>query len=108
MADWRRFIEPGTRTHLEAQLKEIAKYKGAYMRAENPANAQLWCGLAFLSKQIFDLNLRMNYLERALKDITGKRAKEGKKERKEKDADPAKALHDVLRKFKAGKEYKAR
>lgn len=65
---WRKNIDLSIRDHLEAQINETGRYRNSYKLAKNPAEAQLWCAIANLSKQIFDLHLKMNYLERALKD----------------------------------------
>ena len=71
-SDWRKEIDPMVKDHLEAQIKETARYKKSYEKAKNKANAQLWIAVANLSKQLFNLNLKFNYLERALKDsLTG-------------------------------------
>lgn len=70
-------MEKGLRSHLEAQIRESSRHKKAYMNSKQPYNAQLWVAIASLSKQIFDLNLKMNYLERALRDGLGKKRSEG-------------------------------
>lgn len=69
---WRSDIDPMVKDHLEAQIKETARYKKSYEKAKNKADAQLWIAVANLSRQLFNLNLKLNYLERALKDsLTG-------------------------------------
>lgn len=65
---WRDNVDPMIKNHLELQIKESAKFN-SYKKAKNPALAQLWVAVANLSKQIFDLNLKLNYLENALKDL---------------------------------------
>lgn len=65
---WRKDIDPMVKDHLEAQIKETARYKKSYEKAKNKADAQLWIAVANLSRQLFNLNLKLNYLERALKD----------------------------------------
>lgn len=67
--DWKDLLEGGLKSHLNAQLKESMKHKSAYVEAKNPSNAQLWVAIATLSQQMFNLNLKLDYLERALKDI---------------------------------------
>lgn len=73
MNNWRKHVNSGLKSHLEAQIRESTRHKKAYTRSKQPANAQLWVAIANLSKQILDLNLKMNYLERALRDIGGKK-----------------------------------
>lgn len=68
MKNWRNSVDGTLRPHLEAQIRESSRHKYAYSKAKNKANAQLWVAVANMNKQIFDLNLRMNYLERALQD----------------------------------------
>lgn len=66
--NWRDNVGSGLREHLEVQISEASKQEHAYRYAKNRSNAQLWCAIANLSKQLFDLNLRLNYLERALRE----------------------------------------
>lgn len=73
---WRKNIDLSIKDHLEAQINEAAKHRKAYGLAKKPANAQLWCAIANLSKQIFDLHLKLNYLERVLKDLMPKKKNE--------------------------------
>lgn len=70
---WKDKVDMDIKAHLEKQVKETLKYKNAYLNAKNPADAQLWCAVAGLSKQLFDINLKLTYLERALKDIGAKK-----------------------------------
>lgn len=68
-SEWRRHVDPLLREHLLTQINETSRQRRAIVRAKNKSNAQLWVAVANLSKQIFDLNLKLNYLERALQDI---------------------------------------
>lgn len=78
--NWREKVDPMVRHHLEREIKSIIGDKKAYSKAKNPSNAQLWCAIGNLSKQIFDLNLKLAYIERALKDIIVKpKVKKSKK-----------------------------
>ncbi len=67
--NWREKIDKILRSYVENQIKEASKERKAYLSASDPKNAQLWIAIGNLSKQIFELNLRLNYLERALRDI---------------------------------------
>lgn len=73
--NWRNNVDPLIRSHLERQIAESVRHRKAYNLSESPSNSQLWIAIANLSKSIFDINLKLNYLERALKDIAGKRTK---------------------------------
>ncbi len=72
--NWRKLVDPSIRGYLEMQVKEASRHKNAYRLSENPSNAQLWVAIANLSKQMFDINLKLNYLERALRDIGARKA----------------------------------
>ncbi len=86
MPNWRNQVDPAIRNHLEIQVRESAKNRGAIEQAPNEANAQLWCAIANLSKQNFNLELKIKYLERLLSDLLKSKTKsKGKKEREEID-----------------------
>jgi len=65
---WRGNVEPGIKDHMESLIGNVYRYKNSYKKSKNPSAAQLWCALAIMSKQIFELNLKIKLLERALKD----------------------------------------
>lgn len=81
---WRDTVDPSIRGYLEMQVKETSRHKNSYRLSENPSNAQLWVAIANLSKQLFDINLKLNYLERALRDIAGKKPESKETEKKTK------------------------
>ena len=72
MNNWRDKVSKDIFDHLEAQINESTKYKEAYEEAPNKGDAQLWIAIATLSKQIFDLNLKIKYLEGVLKEFDKK------------------------------------
>lgn len=83
---WRDNVNSAIKTHLDKQIAESIKDRKAYEEASNPGNAQLWVAVANLSKEIFDLNLKFGYLEKALRDMTpGKKKVVKKKSSKGKD-----------------------
>lgn len=71
--DWRENIDTMIKDHLEIQINESAKHRNSYKKSKDPAKAQLWVAVANLSKQIFEMNLKLNYIERALKDLGKKK-----------------------------------
>jgi len=79
---WRSRINPGIRDHLELQILNASRHRKAYSEAKNPSIAQLWCAIANLSKQNFDLKLKISYLEKLLKDSLQKKPKKRKKAKK--------------------------
>lgn len=66
---WRKNVDPIIKEYLDLQVKESNKFKNAYSKAKNPANAQLWIAIANLSKHIFSLELKIKYLEGTMKDM---------------------------------------
>ncbi|MEW6063356.1 MAG: hypothetical protein AB1571_03235 [Nanoarchaeota archaeon] len=94
MKSWRDDVDKSIKNHLELQIKETISHSSAYSKAKNQANAQLWIAIANLSKQIFDLNLKMKFLEKALQEIA--RPKAQVKQAKQKDL---KELKKSLRKL---------
>lgn len=92
MADWRNKVDPALRDYLEAQVRETTLHKNAYTAAKNQGNAQLWIAIAVLSKQLFTINMKLNVLEDALREIDGKvraiKEKEVTVYREEKAEDP--------------------
>ena len=79
MVTWRNKVDPTLRKYIETMVKEISKQRKAYLQAESPALAQLWIGIGELSKQVVNLNHKLNYLERALADMGKKRKTVAKK-----------------------------
>ncbi len=74
--DWRENLEPAVRLHLEKQINESHKQRKAYLSAGSSGNAQLWIAVANLSRQLFDVNLKLNYLEKVVRDSMVSKAKE--------------------------------
>ena len=72
---WRKSVPSSIKNHLEFQIKESSKYKPIYSKSKNPSNAQLWIAVSNLSRQIFDLNLKLNYLEGVFRENMQKPAK---------------------------------
>ncbi len=77
--NWRELVDRSVRNHLEKEINEASRHKKAYRNSKNPSNAQLWCAIGNLAKQVFDINLKLNYLESALREISTKKKKVKKK-----------------------------
>lgn len=67
-SNWRKSVNLSIKDYLESLVEEVHQHRESYKKSKNPANAQIWCALANISKQIFDLNLKLKLLEKALKD----------------------------------------
>ncbi len=74
--NWRYFVEDSVRKHLELQILEANKHSEAYNNSQSPSNAQLWVAIANLSKDIYETNLRIKFLEKAVSDLVNKQASE--------------------------------
>lgn len=84
MKNWRDLVDPLIKDHLEVQIKEASRHKKAYDQAANKGDAQLWIAIANISKQTFNIELKIKYLERLLQDLVAKiNALEAKAEIKE-------------------------
>ncbi len=70
--NWREKVDPSIREELNNLIEEVYKHKDAYRQAKNPSNAQIWCVLANISKQLFDINLKLKLFEKILKDSNQK------------------------------------
>jgi hypothetical protein len=69
---WRKNVDPIIKEYLDLQIKETIKFKEAYSSAKNKPNAQLWIAIANLTKHIFNLELKIKYLEGAIRDVNEK------------------------------------
>lgn len=63
---WRKEVDPLLKEHLEMQIRESHRHKEIYSKSGNKGDAQLWVAVANLSRQIFDLQLRIKSLEKVL------------------------------------------
>ena len=69
---WRKNVDPIIKDYLDLQVRETTKFKQAYEKAKNKPNAQLWIAIANMTKHIFNLELKIKYLEGTIKDINEK------------------------------------
>ncbi len=74
---WRKKVDKSLKPYLEKFIAETHLHKTSFNSAADPAKAQLWIAISLLSKQLFSLEMKLNYLEKALKDIS--QAKESEK-----------------------------
>ena len=69
MANWRDSVDKSLKEHLELQIKESFKYSSSIEKAKNKSQAQVWIAVANLSKEIFNLELKIKFLESVLKEM---------------------------------------
>jgi len=84
MVNWKNKVDPGLKKFLETLLVESRKQKKAFLEAEDPKVAQVWCGMADLGKQIVELNRKLDYLEKALVEVSKKKVTKKKTSRRKK------------------------
>ncbi|MBU1246124.1 MAG: hypothetical protein ABIJ20_04360 [Nanoarchaeota archaeon] len=70
MANWQDKIDLSLKDHLKRQIDETHNSKEAMLSSDNPKLTQLWIAIANLSREIFEVNLRLKYLERAMRDMS--------------------------------------
>ena len=66
---WRKNVDPIIKEYLDLQVKESNKFREAFSKSKHPANAQLWIAIANLTKHIFNLELKLKYLEGTIRDV---------------------------------------
>ena len=64
--DWRDKLVPTLREHFNDLLKKVHPEKEAYTSAQNISQAQLWCAIAVLMKEVSDLQLQVKSLEKQI------------------------------------------
>ena len=74
MKSWREKVDPILKRYLERIIYETSKYKDSYKLASKPDNAQLWIAIATLSKQVDMLNVKLNYFENNLIEMTKRKS----------------------------------
>ena len=66
--NWRQNIDKTLRPFVEKLISESFK-QDAHKLAQNKANAQLWITAGILSRQLYNVEMKLKYLEKALQDI---------------------------------------
>jgi len=87
---WRGYLDERIKPYVERLIIESVNYKNIYELANDKSKAQLWIALAILSRQIHDLNLKLDYLEKALRDVAGPKLKQkqiAKRKKEEKEVE---------------------
>ena len=101
MDNWKDKIDLGLKDHLERQIKETHNNKEAILSSNDPKVTQLWIAVANLSREIFEINLRLKYLERAMRDMSKIQRSEVMETRK-----PENNVKEVLERVLAGNKAK--
>jgi len=69
---WQDKLDPTIKEHFDDLLKKVVKEKSAYSNANNPSKAQLWSALAVLTKEVSDLRLEVQRLQKSKKKPNNK------------------------------------
>ena len=77
--NWKNKVDNVIKEHLDLQIRKTYDQEEAFNKASNKANAQLWIAIANLSREIFELNLKLKYQERKQKNKEIKKIKNLKK-----------------------------
>ncbi len=62
--DWRDRLDPTLKEHFNELIKKVHSEKKAYTSAQNISQAQLWCALAVLAKEVSNLELQVKALKK--------------------------------------------
>lgn len=67
---WRKKIDKSLKPYLEKFIAETHFQKEALKTANDPSKAQLWIAIALLSRQLYNMEMKLKYLEKAMQDIS--------------------------------------
>ena len=106
MNNWREKVDPILKRYLEGIIYETSKQRSSYKLASKPDSAQLWIAIAILSKQIDMLNVKLNYFENNLIEMTQRKSESSKfvskknsKNTKKSKKKPIKKLEKSLKRY---------
>jgi len=98
--NWRERINKNLRAYVEEIISQSFYHKESYNFAQDKGKAQIWVALGILSKQIHELDSKLNYIERALQEIGLK----DKNRDIEKIKQDKKEVEDIFRSILSGKK----
>jgi hypothetical protein len=98
--NWRERINKNLRAYVEEIISQSFYHKESYNFANDRGKAQIWVALGILSKQIHELDSKLNYIERALQEIGLK----DKNRDIEKIKQDKKEVEDIFRSILSGKK----
>ena len=92
--EWIEKVDETTKEHLKLRIIETHVNEEAIKSAKDQMIAQLWIAIADISKQMKDVSMKIDYLERALQDMH----KENMKTTSKEDLDDIKKAMDKIMK----------
>ena len=72
---WRTNLDKTLRPFVEKLISESFKHEPEFKFADDKSKAQLWVTVGILSRQLYNIEMKLRYLERALQDIAPKKFK---------------------------------
>jgi hypothetical protein len=73
---WRKKVDKSLRPYLEKFIEETNRHRESYEDAEDSGKAQLWIAISLLSKHLYNIEMKLNYLEKAMKDLAERKESE--------------------------------
>lgn len=85
--NWRNQIDPIIKDHVERRISQAAENKEALLQSRNPREAQLWCALGNLSKELAENTIKIKYMEKLLADTLMDKKKKSRSKKEQKEID---------------------
>lgn len=95
--DWKEFLGPSDQEILAELLEGTKVHRAAYTQAEDVKVAQLWCAITELTKQLKDMESKIEKMEKLFKGIVGLAEVEKRKALEERVAEMFKVKKDEER-----------
>jgi len=74
-SDWKQLLSIEDEENLNAIIKKVAKYRGAYRNSDEVKMSQIWCAILELMKHNIVLQKRLNIMEDIFEAIYDKQRK---------------------------------
>ncbi|MBT3416606.1 hypothetical protein HON86_02355 [Candidatus Woesearchaeota archaeon] len=85
--NWRNEIEPAIRDHVEGRITQASTNRESLILSKNPREAQLWCALGNISKELAETNIKLKYMEKILADTLMEKKKKVRSKKQQKEID---------------------
>ena len=85
--NWRNEIETVIKDHVEGRISQASTNREALLLSKNPREAQLWCALGNVSKELAETNIRLKYMEKVLADTLLEKKKKSRSKKQQKEID---------------------
>ncbi|UZE93777.1 MAG: hypothetical protein IB618_03350 [Candidatus Pacearchaeota archaeon] len=102
---WRKYVDKSLKPYIERLILESMNHKESYDTSKDKGKAQMWIALAVLSRQLHDLKLKIDYIERTLQNIGSPKLKQKNAARRKKEE---KEVEKFIKELASGKIIKKR